>query len=69
MSGGLIGGGVVTGVAQVAEIAEGMRSMPRSPIVVDRVLGLGLVAILARGCLGAALGAFFKRMSASSKEF
>ena len=67
MGSGLIGGGIVTGVAQVAEIAEGMRSVPGCTVVIDRVLGLGLVAILARRGLGTALGA--DRLGRDQEEY
>ena len=67
MGGGLVGGGIVTGVAQIAEIAEGMRSVPGGPIVIDRVLGLGLVAVLTGRGLGASLGA--DRLGREQKEY
>ena len=44
----------VSRVAELAEVAEGVRHMPVA-FGVDRVLGLDLVAVLTRRGLGAAL--------------
>ena len=47
MSGYLIGGLVVPGVADITEIAESMRLVPAFAVIVDRILGLHLVTVFA----------------------
>ncbi len=53
----LVGRLVIPGVTQVAEITKSVLGMPRGAIIIDRVLGLGFVAIFARRGLGTTLGA------------
>jgi hypothetical protein len=46
MSSGLIGSLIIPGVADIAEIAKGMRLVPAGAVIVDRVLGLHLMTVL-----------------------
>ncbi len=51
----LIGRLLIPRVAEITEVAKGVRLMPTGAIIVDRVLTLGFMAGFARGRLRAAL--------------
>jgi hypothetical protein len=59
VSGSFVHALVIASMADIAEIAKGMRLVPTCAIVINRRLRLGLVTVLAGRSLGATLGAGF----------